>query len=408
MDGRDGGKRGIVRRRKVFYLPGFDPVPPRRYRELYRREGAQQARYSGYQLVQVSRTERTGPGWAVSARIDGQDVDTDVEVLVWSDIVRASMSGSVPDTYMQLFRTVRTYVGSGALFRLMPLRKGPVIAALYPVVFLLGQLLIAVAIAVALGAGLAELTVPAAWVLGLAMVPPVLNWFRRNDGRVMAWYLMHDYAFIAERGGAYPPVLEDRLERFADRVAGALESGDWDEVLVVGHSSGAYLAVSVLADLVRDGRASAQGPALGLLTLGHVTPMVSFLPEAGRLRADLRLLSTADELTWVDVSAPGDGCSFALCDPVAVSGVAPSEGKRWPLVISAAFTRTLSPERQRALRWRFFRLHLQYLHAFDRAGVYDYFAITAGPLSLAQRFDGRAPSRSRIERPASGHTSLAA
>ncbi|MFI4897201.1 MAG: hypothetical protein ACIARR_05185, partial [Phycisphaerales bacterium JB059] len=42
--------------------------------------------------------------------------------------------------------------------------------------------------------------------------------------------------------------------------------------------------------------------------------------------------------------------------PVAVSGVAPESGKRWPLVISAAFTQTLSPERWKELRWRFFRL----------------------------------------------------
>ena len=39
-----------VRRRRVFYIPGFDPVHPRRYRELYRKEGAEQAGISGYQL----------------------------------------------------------------------------------------------------------------------------------------------------------------------------------------------------------------------------------------------------------------------------------------------------------------------------------------------------------------------
>ena len=110
-------------------------------------------------------------------------------------------------------------------------------------------------------------------------------------------------------------------------------------------------------------------------------------------------------MTWVDVTAPGDGCSFALCDPVAVSGVA-GPGKRWPLVISAAFTQTLSPARWRALRWRFFRLHFQYLCAFDRPGDYDYFRITAGPLTLSQRFHGRAPSASRIERPVNGHVSM--
>ena len=80
--------------------------------------------------------------------------------------------------------------------------------------------------------------------------------------------------------------------------------------------------------------------------------MVSFLPKAHRLRADLAFLSVQEELAWVDVTAPGDGCAFALCDPVAVSGVAPP-AKKWPLVLSAAFTKTLSPDRWKELRWRF-------------------------------------------------------
>ena len=119
-----------------------------------------------------------------------------------------------------------------------------------------------------------------------------------------------------------------------------------------------------------------------------------------RLRGDLAYLSARPELTWVDVTAPGDGCAFALCDPVSVTGVAPDD-KRWPLVLSAAFTQTLSPERWKDLRWRFFRLHFQYLCAFDRPGDYDYFQITAGPVPLADRYRDRAPSKSRIETPRS-------
>lgn len=29
---------------------------------------------------------------------------------------------------------------------------------------------------------------------------------------------------------------------------------------------------------------------------------------------------TQENITWVDVTAPGDGCAFALCNPVSVSG----------------------------------------------------------------------------------------
>jgi len=180
-----------------------------------------------------------------------------------------------------------------------------------------------------------------------------------------------------------------------------------DEVLVVGHSSGAHLAVSILADLIRENRVPTDGPALAFLSLGQVVPMVSFLPDAHRLRGDLQYLSSRDALTWVDVTAPGDGCAFALCDPVSVSGVAPPD-KRWPLVFSASFTQTLSPERWAELRWRFFRLHFQYLCAFDRPKDYDYFQITAGPLTLADRYADRPPSKSRIDHAVSKYTSIAA
>ncbi|MCE8511423.1 hypothetical protein KBY22_01855 [Ruegeria pomeroyi] len=402
---------GQVRRRRVFYIPGYDPIHPRRYRELYRKESAEQARISGYSVTLKPKTTKGPYGWHVSSEQEGEAVAADVEVLVWSDIVRGSMSNTIPATYAQLARTAWTYIASGVLWRLMRLRKGPVIAALYPVGMLLAQLLAALLL-VWLGWRLGGLTgwplvALAGMAAGAGAAVYLLRWFRAKDGTFFAYYLMHDYAYSARWRGANPPELEARIGEFADRIAEAL-SWEADEVLVVGHSSGAHVGVSVLADLIRAGRVPADGPALGFLTLGQVVPMVSFLPEAQRLRADLHFLCTRDELAWVDVSAPGDGCAFALCDPVSVSGVAPATGKRWPLVLSAAFTQTLSPARWAELRWRFFRLHFQYLCAFDRVGDYDYFRITAGPQTLAARYRDRAPSKSRIDRAVSKYTDMGA
>lgn len=384
----DHGQGAGVFRRHVLYIPGYDPFPPRRYRELYRTEGAAQAAISGYRLAIQPRAGETY-GWRVMSEIEGRAVEAEVEVLVWSDLVKGSMGRGIAGTYAQMLRTLWLYLRSGALRRLIRLRKGPMIAALYPAVALVAQALVA-----ALVAGLVLLLLPSAWGWLVALVAgwAVLEGFRRIDHRLFVYYLMHDYAFTTVAGGAYPPVLEARLGEFRGRVRAALASGV-DEVLVVGHSSGVHLGVSVLADLIREG--VGQGPALGFLSLGQAVPMVSYLPGAARLRGDLAYLSTRKELTWVDVTAPGDGCSFALCDPVAVSGVAPP-GQKWPLILSAAFTQTLSPERWEALKRRYFRLHFQYLCAFDRPGDYDYFRITAGPLTLAERFRGRKPSASRV------------
>ncbi len=201
-------------RRRVFYIPGYDPIHPRRYRELYRREGKAQAQVSGYELALKPKKVKGPYGWHVTGRIDGREAEADIEVLVWSDIVRASMDQGIAATYLQLARTASAYIGSGALFRLMRLRKGPMIAALYPIFMLLAQL--ALACLAGWGVGLlAGLLHPlAGWAAGLVVVWLILRTFRRHDHRLYAYYLMHDYAYTAQAGGANPPELEARMTAF--------------------------------------------------------------------------------------------------------------------------------------------------------------------------------------------------
>lgn len=421
------GKTHVARRR-VFYIPGYDPYPPRRYRELYRTESRKQALISGFRIEQKS--DRSETGWQVRAEIEGAKVQTKIDVLVWHDLVQNSMQAGIAGTYAAMVRTAWIYLSTGTLRRLSWLAKGPVLAALYPVAILLLQLALAAFAASALGRLAGYIVVQAIagalgvfgfapatdsgvlaligalvfWAVFLPTAYLVLRWFKSHDDKTFAYYLMQDYAYTASRRGAYPDEIEARLIEFRHRVEAAMRD-DVDEVLIIGHSSGAQLAVSLMADLVRANRFHDGSQALSLLTLGQVIPMVSFLPEAQRLRRDLRLLSMSDQITWLDVSAPGDGCSFALSEPVAVSGVAPETGQKWPIVISAAFSKTLKPETFAKLRHRYFRLHFQYLCAFDRPGDYDYFRITAGPLTLGDRFQGRKSSQSRIDVPASRFTS---
>ncbi|HLQ19890.1 MAG TPA: hypothetical protein VK146_13015, partial [Tabrizicola sp.] len=180
--GRDGG----VFRRHVLYIPGYDPFPPRRYRELYRSEGAVQAAISGYEIALSARPGETY-GWQVRSRIDGREVEAEVEVLVWSDLVKGSMARGIAGTYLLLLRTAWVYVASGALFRLIRLRKGPMIAALYPAVLLVLQLILALA-----AGGLAVWLAPwgaVDWALAAGAAWAVLAGFRRLDRRLYVYYL---------------------------------------------------------------------------------------------------------------------------------------------------------------------------------------------------------------------------
>ena len=258
---------------------------------------------------------------------------------------------------------------------------------MYPVVILLGQILFSFMLAkIVFGAigGVLGL------LLGGTLLFSMLILFRKWDKRFFAYYLLHDFAFWAQDRGKMPEVLAGRVNCFCDRICEALDS-DSDEVLIVGHSSGANLAVVLAAEVLRR---RPEAPKLAILTLAQSIPMISFLPDAWDLRRDLREVSMRGDIKWMDVSAPGDGACFALADPVAVSGVAPLTKKYGPTVISAAFSHTLSAETQRKTRFKFFRRHIQYLCAFDAPVEYDYFKITAGPVNLKERFKYRASSAS--------------
>ncbi len=392
----DMSQANPVRKRQVFYLPGYDPMPARHYREVYRREGAAQAAVSGYGLAMAAAADKTRYAWQVRATIDGVETRTDIEFLEWNDIVIASMQSGIWASYWLLLRTLWLYLRTGTLGALLRLRPAPMIAAFYPVVMLLGQL----------GIGLLVLWFFvwwlgwAGWLAGLAALWALLGVFKRFDNRLYAYYLLYVYAFSVRHAGGYPPVLRARMADFKARIAKALIC-DNDEVLIVGHSVGAHLGVELLAEMEREGMIKGDTP-LGLLTLGHVVPMISYLPAARMLRRNLHDLGASARVFWADITAPGDGGCFALCDPVAVSGVGAG-----PKVLSAAFSKTLSPARFKAQKNAFFKQHFQYLHAFDRPGIYDYFAITAGPMTLQARYENQPHSPSRRTGCFSKHTDMA-
>ncbi|MEL6678413.1 MAG: hypothetical protein AAFQ51_06875, partial [Pseudomonadota bacterium] len=140
-----------VARRAVFFIPGFDPFGPRRYRELYRKQAAVQAAASGYEIA-VKGTPGDGEySWTITADIDGQRTESVMTVLRWNDLVRGAMGRTVWDSYREMLSTVWLYVSSGAFRALWRLRPVPMLIALYPPIIMLLYVVIATWLAWELG-----------------------------------------------------------------------------------------------------------------------------------------------------------------------------------------------------------------------------------------------------------------
>jgi pimeloyl-ACP methyl ester carboxylesterase len=158
-----------------------------------------------------------------------------------------------------------------------------------------------------------------------------------------------------------------------------------DEILIVGHSVGTQIAVAAVARALA--RLGNRDIRLSLLTLGHTIPLEALHPTAQRFRAEIMAVAGDRRVTWIDVSAAIDSACFPLCDPLQASGLAqpdPSDPK--PKIVSARFPKLFRPESYAVLRREFRRAHFQYLLSAELPGDYDYFLITAGYLTLHDRF----------------------
>ncbi|HSI49980.1 MAG TPA: hypothetical protein VLA61_17035 [Ideonella sp.] len=386
-----------VRRRHVLYLGGFDPQGPAHYHAMYQREAAKQAAVSGYTLS-VGPRQRAGAlaaTWALSWQgPNGEVCETDYEFLRWDDFVRQHWPKGQARLIGMTLQTTWRMLANGSLWRMLQTSWPAFLAISAPALTVLGVvIMLGLLFAAALGAQAASASgwpALAVLVLGLPALAFAARWLQARTQ--MAW-LMRSATVILQQARGETPDLEVRLDEFAGRLHQLRCQPELDEVLVVGHSSGAMLAVSAVARALRMAKAAGlPSPSrLSLLTLGQCMPVLSYQPEATAFRAELNTLRRAPELFWLDVTAPPDGCCFALHDPsgVCLDGLtnAPAGDLGGAKCVSPRFAQLFNPATYREVKGDKYRCHFQYLMASERVGDYDFFAITAGGSTLDRRFE---------------------
>jgi hypothetical protein len=360
-----------VRRRHVLYLSGFDPQGPAHYHAMYAEQATSQARVLG-ERVTVGPRQRAGPNaaWDVQWQAaDGSTIETRYEFLRWDDIVRRHWPRGGWRLLAITMGTTARLLGNGSLWRILQTSWPAFLALAAPAGLILTTALAALA-TLALSWWVGTMWSPPLAVLGaLVMLASMLHWAGRAQAKVQTAWLMRSAAVILKQARGELPALEQRLDAFAARLVELATASDADELLVVGHSSGAMLAVSVVARaLAADPTLLERRCAVALLTVGQCIPVLSYQPEAAAFRSELAALRHARSLVWIDMTAPPDGCCFALMDPteVCLDGQAgPDLHSGGPKRLSPRFAQSFSPGRYRAIKRDKYRCHFQYLMATE-------------------------------------------
>ena len=389
-----------VQRRHVLYVSGFDPRGAKQAHSLYKSESAHQHKQSGGPSVEVGRRVKDTAGnatWTLDADLPDGPVRGRMTFLGWDDIVRAHWPQDTLRLWIDSLRTTAFNLRHGVLQRMLRASYPPVVALVTPML-LVTLVVLALLLLGALGMaathwlGLHWGVVAGGLLVGLAVM---VAGARALVLRFSMYWVARSYAFNARLAQGMVPEWQPKVQAHAralvDAVAALANEPDAQacEVLLVGHSSGSILAVSILAEALRiDPALARRGPAVSLLTLGQCIPMLGCFPQADGLRQDLALLGTAEGIAWLDFSAPPDGCCFALCDPLWACGV-PLQAPRLPdrpKLLSPRFAEMFDASAYAELRADRLKLHFQYLMSSQHPVDYDYFHITAGSQTLAERF----------------------
>lgn len=382
-----------VKRRLVIYVQGYDPRGLAEYYRMFRREYRRTCDLYGLSGT-IGRAEndpeRFVTTWDATTSGDDWQVETRYMFLRWEDIVRKDFTRPTWWKIVHMYRTFLLSVFGGTVPRILKAHWRFGLFVLYPPVLmtiwaLLGVLtgVVAMKLLAAFGAHTLLADLVGAGV-GFAAFVGVL---KLTEPQTYLLYLCDDGISAHQFAHRQRPDWEERMESFAGCVAETVGASDADEAVVVGHSSGSFLAVDVLdRALQHDPGLGQRGPRVRLLTIGANLPIVGFHAGAQWFRDRLRRLGAAPDIDWVDYQSRHDIMNFWPFDPITGHGIALGAERRNPLVVPISFRDLWIPGKFARRRMRFFQAHFQFLRANEQPGAaYDYYLICCGPLDLVTR-----------------------
>lgn len=369
-----------VARRAVFHVGGYERNDATRFFSRLRKE---LARFAACWSVEAS----LGPvsfdevGHVAAARIEcragaGDATHTDFVLLDYDDIVLTDGARPLAVRFARWLVAFVDYVATGTMFRFFAANWRFALYFLYPLLGLVGPVLLGWLVWRAGQAGPLPGAGLVAALLGAALAILLI---RRLARRYFLFHLMDLWSFSREWLRGSRPAMEQRIAVWARAIDARVLAGGYDEVVLVGHSTGGAIILDVAAGYAALVAARGGAPAFTLMTVGSTGPKITLHPAARGSRERLRGLVAHPGVDWGDFQAVADIINFYRCDPLALAGVANPRAKPFPFVRRLRFKSMLDKAFYRRIRFNVFRLHYQFISANTKRYRYDFFMMCCGP-----------------------------
>jgi hypothetical protein len=386
-----------VQHRHIIYVQGYDPRGLAQYYRMFRTELRKFGKLYGISAT-TSRPESAPDGETASWTIEAEGPDwqtrTRYDFLRTEDFIQNDLAWPI---WRTVFHAVIIYwrlVFGGTIARFWKAHWRFATFITYPHFLLFNEALFSAAIAFVFGWGLEALGIPGflSIAASLALFVAVLGTtLKYTENLTYLLYLLSDTIWTWEFSHRQRPEWDQRIDRFAQHLVNVAKTSDAQEIVIVGHSSGSFLGVEMLARALKlDPDLGRHGPRVVLLTIGGNFPIVGFHAVSRDFRDHLRHLAIEPSIDWIDCQSRKDVMNFYPFDPIAGHGIDVGAARRNPTIVPVRFREIIKPEHYNRFRWKFFRVHFQFVMANERPHAYDFFMIVCGPVPLKERMADQA------------------
>jgi hypothetical protein len=381
-----------VQHRHIIYIQGYDPRGLAQYYRMFRTELRKFGRL--YQLAATIGRPQIAPdgetaSWTIETKAGDWQTRTSYDFLRWEDLIQRDLAAPIWRTVFHAIWIYWRLVFGGTIARFWNAHWRFATFITYPHFLLFIEALGVAAIALGFGKGLEALGIPnlfniaAAAALFVAVLGTILKY---TENQTYLLYLLSDTIWTWEFSHRQRPEWDERIDRFAQYLVNVARSSDAEEIVVVGHSSGSFLGAEILARALKlDPALGRHGPRIVLFTIGGNFPIVGFHAASQEFRDHLRLLAIEPSIDWIDCQSRKDVMNFYPFDPITGHGIDVGAARRNPTIVPVRFRDIIRPEHYNLFRWKFFRVHFQFVMANERPHAYDFFMIVCGPIPLSER-----------------------
>jgi len=321
--------------------------------------------------------ETTGPNWQVTTRYEFLRLELQIRANLaqpfWRQLVRAG-------------RWICDDIFSGAMLRVFRASTRMGVLLIYSQVLLIAWLAAALAggwfAATALdppGGPLAvKLALVAAFSLGcFALLYPLAAVMFVNQ-------LNNCWPYLREFARGEPTGFDRSTDLLAARIVDAARANEADEILLVGHSAGAMLALTTMVKaLTLDPDVGRHGPRIAVITVGSIMPTLALHPAAEPLRRTVAAMAAERTVLWTECQSSDDFMNYPGFDPVAGIGADPGDRRCNPTIWPVPVRQMIAPEIFAKVKFNYWRMHYQYIMSNDRRASYDYYMFLCGPAPFA-------------------------